>query len=716
MKTIPVLEVKSLMLVAFSALVVATLLIACETGSPPSPAQAPTATIEPVPTDTVTPVPTRPAPADTPTSTPAPVYPDTPTTIPTDTPTAPPDTVTSTPLPTDTPIPTSTNTATPTETAISTPTATETPIPRPIQPPPTATIPPTPYPTNTPSPTPTDVPESTAPTPTTVPTATPEIAPTDTPQPVATDTPVPEPTTQPIPSPTETPIPVATYTPTPTATTAAISGNDRDALATVYDALDGTYWNDNRNWVTDAPISEWKGVYTDHSGKVVILDLEFNALSGEIPQEIGSLSELQELLIGGNDLRGNIPEELGRLSQLVVLDISGNGLSGMIPQVMGNLTNLMSVQVSGNQLAGCLPDGWRNIQDNDFEATNLPFCGDSSGMTQPETSTPTPEPATPNEPTPTPTPLSSDPPEPTPTPTATPAPEPTATPTPTPTPSPDTVIANAFSRFNQQRQNLGLSALKTPKPGDSDLITVDQFVAGCSDPVEQHEQLLLKTLHGIRMTISDAGSECGLNVTTYHIVPESEKMRVEKNIWDCFAQAADINTPGDVSCGGRFEAYGKHVKWHPDEIFFFTESQVMRSGIQALTSWVKEKTNVKVSEVQSKSAANLVLYLGDRVTQECPGRAGCSYARQGFGDEASEIFIFEQGIYFSQVFKHELLHIILPMGHLPAGNTLMTVSPTDPSQTNNLTSKEEKLLKLYLDPYLRDGMTMDEYKQYLVIE
>ena len=56
------------------------------------------------------------------------------------------------------------------------------------------------------------------------------------------------------------------------------------------------------------------------------------------------------------------------------------------------------------------------------------------------------------------------------------------------------------------------------------------------------------------------------------------------------------------------------------------------------------------------------------------------------------------------------------MGHLPAGNTLMTVQPGDPSQTNNLTPKEEKLLKLYVDPYLRDGMTMDEYKQYLVIE
>ena len=46
----------------------------------------------------------------------------------------------------------------------------------------------------------------------------------------------------------------------------------------------------------------------------------------------------------------------------------------------------------------------------------------------------------------------------------------------------------------------------------------------------------------------------------------------------------------------------------------------------------------------------------------------------------------------------------------------MTVRPDDPSQTNNLTAKEEKLLKLYINQYLRDGMTTDQYRQYLIIE
>ena len=479
----------------------------------------------------------------------------------------------------------------------------------------------------------------------------------------------------------------------------------------LFNATDGLNWADNHNWLSDAPIGEWRGVYSQSDDRVIEIDLSGNGLSGEIPPELGSLNRLIELLLAGNDLRGNIPPELANLSSLAKLDLSANQLSGEIPAELGNLTNLEAVWFGENLFTGCVPEALRNTPHNDFDATGLPFCGDkTSTVATPIPPTVPPEPTAKAQPTAVPEPTEI------PTPTPTPTPIPTPTPVPTATPLPASVVETAFARFNKERQIMGLNSLTLAQNLTSDWIKVQEIVVGCQDPVQAHEELQLKTLHGIGISISDAGSECGLKVITYHIVPESQKMRVEKSIWDCFAQSADINTPGDVSCGGRFEAYGRHVKWHPEEIFYYTESQVMQSGIQALTSWVKEKTKVKISEVNSADNANLILYIGDRTTQECPGRAGCSYARQGFGNEASEIFIFEQGTYFNQVLKHELLHIILPMGHLPAGNTLMTVQPGDPSQTNNLTPKEGKLLKLYIDPYLRDGMTMDEYKQYLVIE
>ena len=56
-----------------------------------------------------------------------------------------------------------------------------------------------------------------------------------------------------------------------------------------------------------------------------------NALSGEIPPELGSLSNLWSLELKDNDLSGEIPPELGSLSNLRALDLSGNELSGCVP-------------------------------------------------------------------------------------------------------------------------------------------------------------------------------------------------------------------------------------------------------------------------------------------------------------------------------------------------------------------------------------------------
>ena len=41
------------------------------------------------------------------------------------------------------------------------------------------------------------------------------------------------------------------------------------------------------DWLSNAPMGEWKGVTTDSDGRVTELDLGFNRLSGEIPSELG---------------------------------------------------------------------------------------------------------------------------------------------------------------------------------------------------------------------------------------------------------------------------------------------------------------------------------------------------------------------------------------------------------------------------------------------
>ena len=63
-------------------------------------------------------------------------------------------------------------------------------------------------------------------------------------------------------------------------------------------------------------------------------------MTGEIPTELGNLSNLQGLSLWGNQLTGEIPTELGSLSNLETLDLGGNQLTGEIPTELGSLSNL----------------------------------------------------------------------------------------------------------------------------------------------------------------------------------------------------------------------------------------------------------------------------------------------------------------------------------------------------------------------------------------
>ena len=97
-------------------------------------------------------------------------------------------------------------------------------------------------------------------------------------------------------------------------------------------------------------------------------------MTGEIPPELGGLSNLQRLYLRGNGLTGGIPPELGGLSNLTELDLSDNQLTGAIPPELGRLSNLTELRLSGNQLTGCIPEGLRDIARNDLGQLNLPDC------------------------------------------------------------------------------------------------------------------------------------------------------------------------------------------------------------------------------------------------------------------------------------------------------------------------------------------------------
>ena len=131
--------------------------------------------------------------------------------------------------------------------------------------------------------------------------------------------------------------------------------SDRAALIALYNATEGGSWTTRTNWLSGRPLDEWHGVTTDGGGRVTALDLYENGLTGEIPPELGGLSNLTTLVLYDNQLTGAIPPELGGLSNLTGLVLYSNQLTGAIPPELGGLSNLTQLYLGSNRLTGEIP-------------------------------------------------------------------------------------------------------------------------------------------------------------------------------------------------------------------------------------------------------------------------------------------------------------------------------------------------------------------------
>ena len=134
--------------------------------------------------------------------------------------------------------------------------------------------------------------------------------------------------------------------------------SDCETLLAVRDVLAG---NATLNWSENLPIAEWDRVTVN--GRVTGLDLfrwshrdpSGEALTGEIPPQLGNLTGLSELLLGVNRLTGPVPIELGNLQALEILWIDVNILTGEIPTSIANLTALTDLRLGSNSFRGRIP-------------------------------------------------------------------------------------------------------------------------------------------------------------------------------------------------------------------------------------------------------------------------------------------------------------------------------------------------------------------------
>ncbi|RAL40639.1 hypothetical protein DM860_006709 [Cuscuta australis] len=99
----------------------------------------------------------------------------------------------------------------------------------------------------------------------------------------------------------------------------------------------------------------WFHVTCDDQNRVTRVEVYSNSISGQIPPELGDLTNLISLDLYGNSLTGPIPASLGKLSKLQFLRLNNNSLSGSIPVELTRTWGLNVLDLSNNRLSGIVP-------------------------------------------------------------------------------------------------------------------------------------------------------------------------------------------------------------------------------------------------------------------------------------------------------------------------------------------------------------------------
>lgn len=161
---------------------------------------------------------------------------------------------------------------------------------------------------------------------------------------------------------------------------------DYEILKAFYLATGGDEWK--HPWdISSSEIhaEQWDGV-NFKGGKVYDIYLPENNLTGKLPQEIFSLSELESLNLSGNKLHGRIDSlfagmDAGEVSGVLSsVNLSGNALSGEIVSFASAVPALRSLDLSGNQLTGAEGTLPEELEDVDLSNQFVAYVDEQTGI------------------------------------------------------------------------------------------------------------------------------------------------------------------------------------------------------------------------------------------------------------------------------------------------------------------------------------------------
>lgn len=149
---------------------------------------------------------------------------------------------------------------------------------------------------------------------------------------------------------------IVTYLLLVVCTASFVAGDARGPLMDLFKSTGGPMWLNAAGWGSLESECTWFGV-TCESGTVTTLQLNFNSLSGFLPESLGQLTNLTTIQMSNNPmLQGELPRSIGKLAKLKKMDLSFCRLTGPLPDTIGNLNGLEELRLQKNELQYALPD------------------------------------------------------------------------------------------------------------------------------------------------------------------------------------------------------------------------------------------------------------------------------------------------------------------------------------------------------------------------
>lgn len=159
-----------------------------------------------------------------------------------------------------------------------------------------------------------------------------------------------------------------------------------NALMALYDSANGEDWFLGEcNWSRDVPLYDWAGVYTEivdpwnwpgmKPKYVTGLNLRFDNVEGQLPEDLGDLSYLEEFILQA-DVRdpakvGVLPKCFANLRHLKWVSMRNCGAEGRLVDYFPIVKPGMKLDFYNNSMTGPLPEIDPEFGDVDFSSNNL---------------------------------------------------------------------------------------------------------------------------------------------------------------------------------------------------------------------------------------------------------------------------------------------------------------------------------------------------------